>query len=153
MRRMRSSIVFLGAIVGRWGRARISLPGGCELGPRPIDLHLAALEKLGVQIREDHGYLDCRAPEGLRGTVIPLPFPSVGATENVVIAACTARGETVVKNAARETEIDDLAAYLNGCGAPVSYTHLCGLVQGQPQHGPGGGPGGTVYCLREFERI
>ena len=119
MRRMRSSIVFLGAIVGRWGRARISLPGGCELGPRPIDLHLAALEKLGVQIREDHGYLDCRAPEGLRGTVIPLPFPSVGATENVVIAACTARGETVVKNAAREPEIDDLAAYLNGCGARI----------------------------------
>ena len=119
MRMMRSSIVFLGAIVGRWGRARISLPGGCELGPRPIDLHLAALEKLGVRIREDHGDLDCQVEDQLRGTMISLPFPSVGATENVMIAACTAQGETVIKNAAREPEIADLAAYLRGCGAQI----------------------------------
>lgn len=119
MRKMRSSIVFLGAIAARLGRARISFPGGCELGPRPIDLHLAALRKLGLVIQEDHGYLNGRCSGGLHGETIALSFPSVGATENVLLAAVTAKGTTTVINAAREPEIADLAAFLNQCGAKV----------------------------------
>lgn len=122
MRRMRSSIVFLGAIIAKCGRARISMPGGCELGARPIDLHLSALEKMGVDIREDHGDLDCHVQRRLEGAKIALPFPSVGATENVMIAAVLANGETVIKNAAREPEITDLADFLNACGAKIAFT-------------------------------
>jgi len=121
MREMRSSVVFLGAILSRWGEARVSFPGGCELGPRPIDIHLASLRKLGVTIEEDHGYLNCRVPKGrMKGTGIVLPFPSVGATENILLAACLAEGETVVRNAAREPEISDLAGFLNACGARIT---------------------------------
>lgn len=131
MRMMRSSIVFLGAIIAKCGEARISMPGGCELGPRPIDLHLAALEKLGVAIEEDHGYLNCRVKKRLHGAKIALPFPSVGATENIMIAASLAEGETTIQNAAREPEITDLAAFLNACGAKVSTTKDGGLcIQG-----------------------
>jgi len=119
MREMRSSVVFLGAVVARCGRARVSLPGGCELGPRPIDLHLSSLQKLGVEIAEDHGYLDCVVPEKLRGASISLPFPSVGATENIMLAACTAEGETVIHNAAREPEIEDLANFLIKAGSRI----------------------------------
>lgn len=110
MREMRSSIVFLGAIISRCKQAKITYPGGCELGPRPIDLHLSSLKKLGVQIQEDGGNLACSVPDGLYGAQITLPFPSVGATENIMLAACMARGETVIRNAAREPEIIDLAA-------------------------------------------
>lgn len=120
MREMRSSIVFLGAIISRAGKARISMPGGCELGSRPIDLHLAALEQLGVIINEDHGYLECRCRGRLKGANISLSFPSVGATENIILAASTAFGETVIINAAREPEIVDLANFLNSCGAKIS---------------------------------
>ena len=87
MREMRSSIVFLGAILSRCGEARLSFPGGCELGPRPIDLHLEALRKLGAEIREEHGCLLCTAPGGLRGGFVSLAFPSVGATENLLLPA------------------------------------------------------------------
>ncbi len=120
MRQMRSSIIFLGAILARCGRAYLSFPGGCELGPRPIDLHLDALRKLGAEITEHHGRICCSAPSGLCGASVALAFPSVGATENIMIAASLAKGTTIITNAAREPEIVDLADYLNKCGACVS---------------------------------
>ena len=120
MREMRSSIVFLGAILSRCGEARLSFPGGCELGPRPIDLHLEALRKLGAEIREEHGCLLCTAPGGLRGGFVSLAFPSVGATENAMLAACGAAGLTRICNAAREPEIVDLQGFLQALGARVT---------------------------------
>ena len=120
MRKTRSSIVFLGAVLARMGRARLSFPGGCEIGSRPIDLHLNSLREMGADIREKHGYLECCAPKGLCGTKISLSFPSVGATEDIMIAACLAKGTTTIINAAREPEICDLADYLNSCGADIS---------------------------------
>ncbi len=119
MREMRSSIVFLGAIVARTGEAELSFPGGCELGPRPIDLHLSALRKMGVQIDEEGGKLRCRVAGRLKGCPITLAFPSVGATENVLLAAVTAQGTTTIYNAAREPEIVDLCAFLTACGARI----------------------------------
>lgn len=119
MREMRSSIVFLGAIIARMGRAKLSFPGGCELGPRPIDLHLSALRQMGVSIIERHGVLECIATDGLIGSKVALSFPSVGATENIMITAVLAKGTTTITNAAREPEIVDLADYLNACGANI----------------------------------
>ena len=119
MREMRSSIIFLGAIITKCGRAMVSMPGGCPIGLRPIDLHLKALRELGVEIEESHGYINCTAKE-LEGTDIHLDFPSVGATENIMLAAVCAKGTTVIYNAAREPEIVDLAKFLNKCGAKVS---------------------------------
>lgn len=119
MRAMRSSIIFLGAIITRCGRAVVSMPGGCPIGLRPIDLHLKALRELGVKIKERHGYIDCTA-QTLKGTDIHLDFPSVGATENIMLAAVCANGTTVISNAAREPEIVDLAVFLNKCGAKIS---------------------------------
>lgn len=131
MRGMRSSIVFLGAIVSRCGEAKLCFPGGCELGPRPIDLHLAALEKLGVRITEEGGCLNCTAPNGIRGTYISLAFPSVGATENIMLAAACSQGTTIIANAAREPEISDLAAYLNRCGARIyGAGESCVIIDG-----------------------
>ena len=118
MRELRSSVIFLGAILARCGEARLSLPGGCELGPRPVDLHLEALRTLGAQITERGGDLVCRAA-ALRGAQIVLPFPSVGATENAMLCALVAQGETVIHNAAREPEIHDLQTYLRSLGAQV----------------------------------
>lgn len=119
MRKMRSSIIFLGGLLGRFGKADIGYPGGCPLGPRPIDLHLSALEKLGVVIQEQSGRLCCSCPHTLRGAHINLTFPSVGATENVFLAACLAEGETVLEGAACEPEIVNLADFLNACGARI----------------------------------
>ncbi len=120
MRKMRSSIVFLGAMMARFGEAHLSYPGGCELGPRPIDLHLAGFRQLGADIREERGQLHAFLPHGrFKGSTVSLSFPSVGATENLLLAAVTAEGTTTILNAAREPEIADLAAYLTACGAHI----------------------------------
>lgn len=118
MREMRSSIVFLGAIISRCGHAVVSMPGGCPIGLRPIDLHLKALRELGVEISEEHGYIKCTT-EGIKGANIHLDFPSVGATENAMLAAVCGEGRTTVSNAAREPEIVDLGRFLNSMGAKV----------------------------------
>lgn len=119
MRQMRSSIIFLGAIIARCGEAVVSMPGGCEIGMRPIDIHLKALKALGVSITEDDGYIICKA-ESLKGGNIHLDFPSVGATENTILAALSAEGKTVITNAAREPEIVDLERFLLSMGADIS---------------------------------
>lgn len=119
MREMRSSIVFLGAILGRCKEAVLSFPGGCELGARPIDLHLLALAKMGVKIEEKHGTLYCYAENDIVGTNINLSFPSVGATENIILAGVLGKETTIIENAAREPEIIDLANFLNCCGAKI----------------------------------
>ena len=136
MREMRSSVIFLGAILARCGQATLSYPGGCELGPRPIDLHLAALRAMGAEIREEGGCLHCRA-EKLRGCEITLSLPSVGATENVILAACGAEGTTVLCNAAREPEIVDLQRFLCAMGAEVRGAGSSTVVirGGRPLHG------------------
>lgn len=118
MREMRSSIIFLGALLGRARQCRLSFPGGCEIGARPIDFHLAAFRRMGAVVREEHGYLNCTA-EKLRGARITLPLPSVGATENVMLAAVLAEGTTEIHNAAREPEIVDLSRFLEKCGAKI----------------------------------
>lgn len=120
MREMRSSIVFLGGILGRMGRAKLSTPGGCEIGLRPIDLHLSAMEQFGATVTTEDGFIICSSGEnGLQGTRITLSFPSVGATENIILAATCAMGTTIISNAAREPEISDLADFLNRCGAKI----------------------------------
>lgn len=119
MREMRGSVIFLGAILSRCKKARITFPGGCELGARPIDLHLEALKKMGAKIRENRGIIECEAKNGLHGAKIALSFPSVGATENIILAAATARGATTITNAAREPEIVDLCDFLNRAGARI----------------------------------
>ncbi len=116
---MRASFLVLGPLLARFGEARVSTPGGCAIGSRPVDLHLQGLERMGARISQDHGYIDARARE-LRGAVIRLRVPSVGATENLMMAATLARGETVIENAAREPEIAELAGVLTKMGARVS---------------------------------
>ena len=118
MKEMRSSVIFLGALIARCGVAKLSLPGGCRLGKRPIDLHLDSLRQMGAYIEENNGEIYCRADE-LKGCEICLSFPSVGATENIMLAACGARGKTVIHGAAREPEIKALQDYLNGIGAVI----------------------------------
>lgn len=119
MREMRSSVIFSGALLGRERQCRLSFPGGCEIGARPIDFHIAAFKRMGVTVRDEHGYLICRA-ERLNGAKITLPLPSVGATENIMLAAVLAEGVTEIHNAAREPEIVDLAQFLLKCGAKIS---------------------------------
>ena len=136
MREMRSSVIFLGAILARAGEAEMSYPGGCELGPRPIDLHLKALRELGAEIRETGGTLHCRA-ERLTGCEITLSLPSVGATENIMLAAVAAKGTTLILGAAREPEIVDLQQFLNAMGANVrgAGSSVIAIEGGQKLHG------------------
>jgi UDP-N-acetylglucosamine 1-carboxyvinyltransferase len=119
VRKMRASVLVLGPLLARCGRARVSMPGGCAIGPRPIDLHIAGLRGLGAQIDLHEGYVDARAPKGLRGAEIVFPTVSVGATEQLLMAATLAEGETVLVNAAREPEITDLAECLVAMGASI----------------------------------
>lgn len=119
MREMRSSIVFLGSVLGRMGKAVLSSPGGCDIGLRPIDLHLSSLRSLGVKVQECHGSIICTREKEIKGKVISLSFPSVGATENIILACALSKGTTVILNAAREPEIKDLADFLNSCGCKI----------------------------------
>src|SRR3569833_2075534 len=114
---MRASVLVRGPLVARCGKARVSLPGGCAIGARPVDLHLKGLEALGAAIVLHEGYVFAQAPRGLKGARIEFPFVSVGATEHMMLAAVLANGETVLENAAREPEIDDLALCLAAVGA------------------------------------
>ena len=155
MRELRSSVIFLGAILARCGAARLSLPGGCELGPRPVDLHLEALRALGAEVAEQGGDIVCRGGALTGGRVI-LPFPSVGATENAMLAACAARGATIISNAAREPEIVDLQVYLRALGARISGAGSAGDSRGglfsrglcSPQD-----PAGSDCCGNAFVRL
>ncbi len=135
MREMRSSVVFLGPILGRMGRAELSYPGGCELGPRPIDLHLSALRALGADIREEGGRLICGGK--LTGADVTLSLPSVGATENIMLSAVAAKGLTTITNAAREPEIVDLQNFLNTLGSDVrgAGSSVITIRGGRPLHG------------------
>ncbi|HEV2264908.1 MAG TPA: UDP-N-acetylglucosamine 1-carboxyvinyltransferase [Stellaceae bacterium] len=119
VRRMRASVLVLGPLVARLGQARVSLPGGCAIGTRPVDLHIKALEALGATIAIEKGYIHATAPKGLKGGEIVFPSVSVGATENALMAAALADGESVIVNAAREPEIGDLARCLNSMGAKI----------------------------------
>ena len=119
VRTMRASFLVMGALLARVGRARISQPGGCAIGTRPIDIHLKGFEALGARIEQGHGYIEASAPNGLAGTTIYLDFPSVGATENIMMAASMATGTTIIENAAQEPEIVDLANYINVMGGKV----------------------------------
>ena len=118
VRRMRASILVLGPLLARFGRARVAMPGGCNIGSRKIDLHLRGLERMGASFESSHGYLEARA-DGLQGAVVSLDFPSVGATENLLMAAVSARGTTVIENAAREPELSDLAEFLSRMGGRI----------------------------------
>lgn len=136
MREMRSSVIFLGAILGRMGEAKLCAPGGCELGPRPIDLHLAAIRSLGAEIEEKGGALRCAAPR-LTGGDLVFSLPSVGATENAMLAAVAADGVTTITNAAREPEIVDLQDFLLAMGASVrgAGSSVITVEGGKPLHG------------------
>ncbi|MBV6632853.1 MAG: UDP-N-acetylglucosamine 1-carboxyvinyltransferase [Alphaproteobacteria bacterium] len=120
VRKMRASILVLGPMVARYGAARVSLPGGCAIGNRPVDLHLSGLEKLGAEIELAGGYVEAKAPNGLIGSDVVFPKVSVGATENLMMAAALAKGQSRLINAAREPEITDLAECLNAMGANIS---------------------------------
>jgi UDP-N-acetylglucosamine 1-carboxyvinyltransferase len=116
---MRASSLVLGPLVARCGRARVSMPGGCAIGARPINLHVSALEQLGASISQAHGYVEALAPDGLKGATVHFDRITVTGTEDVLMAAVLARGETVIRNAAREPEVQDLAALLNKMGARI----------------------------------
>ena len=120
VQKMRASVLIMGPLLARLGKAKISMPGGCAIGTRPIDLHLKGLEALGADIQINHGDMNAVVPGGkLKGNRIYLDFPSVGATEHIMMAATTAEGTTVIENAAEEPEIVDLANFLNSMGANV----------------------------------
>jgi UDP-N-acetylglucosamine 1-carboxyvinyltransferase len=117
--KMRASISVLGPLIARFGKAKVAMPGGCRIGSRKLDMHIASLEALGVTFESEHGYIDADVKDVLRGTDVTLDFPSVGATENLMMAAVVAEGVTTIENAAREPEICDLANFLNKMGAHI----------------------------------
>ncbi|NDG04731.1 MAG: UDP-N-acetylglucosamine 1-carboxyvinyltransferase, partial [Alphaproteobacteria bacterium] len=119
VRKMRASILVLGPLLARAGEARVSLPGGCAIGTRPVDLHLAALEQMGATIVLENGYINATAPKGLQGAEIVFPVVTVTGTENILMAAALAKGETIIINAAREPEVTDLAECLVAMGAEI----------------------------------
>ena len=121
MRTMRAGVLVLAPLLAKFGKARVSLPGGCSIGARPVNLHLEALKKLGAKINVKNGYIDAIAPKGLSGSNIKFPSISVGATESIIIAAVLAKGITKISNAAIEPEIIDLINFLNKCGADIKY--------------------------------
>ncbi len=128
---MRASVLVLGPLLARYGTASVSLPGGCAIGARPVDIHLMGLEKMGAEIQIENGYIKAKAKK-LKGAVLPLSFPSVGATENLMMAAVLAEGQTIIENAAMEPEIDDLADFLMAQGASIQGAGTSRLViQGQ----------------------
>ncbi len=140
VRKMRASVLVLGPLLARVGEAKVSLPGGCAIGQRPVDLHLKGLEDLGAEIELEGGYIHARAPKGLKGGAVALAMPSVGATENLLMAASLAKGETVITNAAREPEVVDLAHCLIAMGANIEGAGSATItVQGVPALG------GTEY--------
>src|SRR5947209_11709122 len=116
---MRASSLVLGPLVARTGLARVSLPGGCAIGARPINLHLSGLEQLGARINQTHGYIEAEAPDGLRGATVHFDRITVTGTEDLMMAAVLAKGETVLRNAAREPEVTDLAELLTAMGAKI----------------------------------
>ena len=118
MREMRSSVILAGSLVGRYKKAIFSYPGGCEIGARPIDLHLKSFQKLEINVKEEYGKIICDAEE-IKGTEINLDFPSVGATENIILASVLGEGKTIIRNAAMEPEIEDLQNFLNRMGAKI----------------------------------
>jgi UDP-N-acetylglucosamine 1-carboxyvinyltransferase len=137
VRRMRASILVLGALLARCGVARVALPGGDDFGSRPIDMHLDGLEAMGAEFHLEHGVLEGRARNGLHGTEVFLEFPSVGATENLMLAAVLAKGRTVIGNAAREPELIDLAAMLNEMGGKIQGAGTSTIeIEGVPDLGP-----------------
>ncbi|BED92136.1 MAG: UDP-N-acetylglucosamine 1-carboxyvinyltransferas [Candidatus Improbicoccus pseudotrichonymphae] len=120
MRKMRSSIIFLGALISKIEKAELTLPGGCELGPRPIDIHTSGLKMMGINISEKYGKINCYLDKKIKDKKIIFPFPSVGATENLILAAVKYEGTTLIHNAAQEPEIVDLANFLNAMGAKIN---------------------------------
>jgi UDP-N-acetylglucosamine 1-carboxyvinyltransferase len=137
VRKMRASILILGALLARLGEARVALPGGDDFGTRPIDMHLDGLRAMGAEFELSHGVLEARAPKGLQGTEVFLEFPSVGATENLLLAAVLAGGTTIIGNAAREPELTDLATYLSEMGAKIEGAGTSNIeVRGVPHLEP-----------------
>ncbi len=137
VRRMRASILVLGPLTARFGRARVALPGGCPIGKRPVDFHTRGLQLLGAEITLDHGYILARAPRGLTGTEIVFDFPSVTATENLLMAGVLARGETIIQNAAREPEVVFLGEMLQAMGGRIEGLGTDQIrIQGVPELHP-----------------
>jgi len=143
---MRASSLVLGPLVARTGHARVSMPGGCAIGARPINLHVAALEQLGAEIHHEHGYVEARAPRGLKGAHVHFDRITVTGTEDVLMAAVLAEGETVISNAAREPEVQDVAALLNKMGAHVegAGTSVIRVRGVSSLHGTGNGAGHAI---------
>ena len=128
---MRAGILVLGPLLAKFGSAKVSLPGGCAIGTRPIDIHLKALSKLGVKYKITQGYVHAKAPSGLRGNNIHFSKISVGATENLIIAASFAKGTTILSNCAAEPEIKDLTNFLNQMGCKISWLNKRKIITGQ----------------------